>query len=68
LLRYIPIYQSPDLYAGDWTINASISGTVQTFTLELQMRNILNSYIYSAQNVYPNQRFTQVTVYWSWMK
>lgn len=68
LLRYIPIYQSGDFYTGNWTMNASISGTVQTFTIELQMINILDSYVYSAQNVFPNQRFTKVTVYWSWMK
>ncbi|MEA3500497.1 MAG: hypothetical protein U9R41_05725 [Candidatus Marinimicrobia bacterium] len=68
LLRYIPIYQSDDFYSGNWTMNAYFSGTVQTFTIELQVRNILNSYVYSAQNVFPNQRFTQVTVYWSWKK
>ena len=68
LLQYIPVYESDDYHSGDWTMNASISGKIQTFTIELQIRNILNKYIYSAQNVYPNQRFTQVTVYWSWLK
>lgn len=68
LLKYIPIYQSNDYYSGDWTMNTAISGTVQTFTIELQIKNIFNNYIYSAQNLYPNQIYTQVTVYWSWLK